>query len=306
MNFLLTGSAGFVGSHVARDLVKKGHNVRAHLMRGESLERISDIKQNLELVEGDLFNCTEAQLDELSKDINICIHCAWHAIPGKYLDSEENLKCLDGSVKLFRQLGKAGCKRCVGIGTCFEYDLTYGYLSEETPAKPGFLYSAAKTATYLMGKQISENHNMSFAWPRLFYLYGPHENQQRLMPYVISSVLQNKPAQIGPGTQVRDYMHIEDAASAITAVSESSITGAVNIGSGTPVQILGIAKTICGIIGKPELLEIGARKTNPDDPAFICANNTKLSNQTQWKPLYNLETGLEQTIQWWKDNLPIK
>ncbi|MCF7955586.1 MAG: NAD(P)-dependent oxidoreductase [Phycisphaerae bacterium] len=303
MNILLTGSTGFIGSQVARQLLEKGYTVRSHFRSDEHLYRISDIQDRLQLVKGDLFNSTELELAEICSDIDICIHCAWYAVPGKYLNAPENLNCLHGSIRLFNELSKAGCKRCVGIGTCFEYDLNFGYLSEATATKPASLYAAAKISTALIGEQISNTCNMSFAWARMFYLYGPYEDERRLIPYVINSLLQGKPTDISSGTQIRDYLHVEDAASAITAVAQSDLTGPVNIGSADPVKVSEIAESLSKIIGRPELLNIGARQTNPNDPPFICANNTKLRTGTDWKPLYDMDTGLRQTIEWWKEHL---
>ena len=303
MNILLTGSTGFVGSQVARQLLQKGHSVRAHFMQGDDLSRISDIRDNLQLVEGDIFNSTEKELSILCAGIDACLHCAWYAVPGKYLRALENLNCVHGSARLFAELGKAGCKRCVGIGTCFEYDSAYGFLSEDTPTRSTSLYSAAKTSTFLIGDQISSIYGMSFAWARLFYLYGPYEDSRRLVPYVISSLLQGISADVSSGVQVRDYLHVEDVASAIVAVAQSDLTGPVNIGSGCPVKIREVVSSISEITGRPDLVNLGGRPTGLADPLFICANNSKLITQTDWKPLYDMEKGLAQTVEWWKEHL---
>lgn len=303
MKILLTGSTGFVGSQVARQLLQKGHSIRAHFMQGDDLSRISDIQDKLQLVEGDIFNSTEKELSILCSGIDACVHSAWHAVPGKYLRALENVNCVHGSAQLFTELGKAGCKRCVAIGTCFEYDSKYGFLSEDTPTKPTSLYAAAKTSTFLIGEQISSIYGMSFAWAHLFYLYGPYEDARRLVPYVIDSLLQGVSADVTSGVQVRDYLHVEDVASAIVAVAESDLTGPVNIGSGLPVKVREIVSSLSEIIGRPDLVNLGARPTDPTDPLFICANNSKLITQTDWKPLYDMENGLTQTVEWWKERL---
>lgn len=300
MKILLTGSTGFVGAQVARQLLQKGHAVRAHFLPGDDLSRISDIRDNLELLEGHLFDSTENELADLCRNIDACIHSAWYAVPGKYLSAPENLDCVHGSLRLFTELGKAGCKLCVGIGTCFEYDSDYGFLSENTPTKATTLYAAAKTSTFLLGDQLSKNYGMSFAWARLFYLHGPYEDSRRLIPFVINSLLRGKTAEVSSGVQVRDYLHLEDVALAIIAVVESDLVGPVNIGSSSPVKVREIVSLLAEIIGRPDLIDFGARPTDAADPPFICANNSKLMSDTNWEPRYDLEEGLRATILWWK------
>ncbi len=300
MNILLTGSTGFVGSQVARQLLQKGHAVRAHFLQGDELCRISDLRDSLQLVEGDLFDSTKKELSALCSEIDACIHCAWYVKPRKYLSAPQNMDCLWNSIRLFEALGKAGCRRIVGVGTCFEYDCSYGYLSETTPTKATNLYAAAKTSTFLMGEQLAKIHDMSFAWARLFFLFGPDEDTNRLIPYVINSLLHGERADMTSGYQVRDFLHVEDVASAIISVMEREFSGLVNIGSGFPVTVREIVSLLAEILDRPDLNNFGARPSNATDPAFICANDSKLRSDTDWEPRYNLEEALRATVLWWE------
>ena len=303
MNILLTGAAGFVGSHVARQLLQKGHAVRAHFLEGDDLSRVSDIRDSLELVEGDLFNLTQNELSTLCAQIDACIHCAWYTKSGKCLSARQNLDCLWHSIRLFEALGRAGCQRIVGIGTCFEYDCSYGYLSETTPTKGTNLYAAAKTSAFLVGEQIAAAYDMNFAWARLFYIFGPHEDTIRLVPYVINSLLCDEKTDITSGYQVRDFLHVEDVASAIISVMEGKSPGPINIGSGFPVTVREIVLLLAEILDKPELMNFGTRPANAMDPPFVCANNSKLRSETDWRPRYDLRSGLMQTVEWWRERL---
>jgi nucleoside-diphosphate-sugar epimerase len=210
------------------------------------------------------------------------------------------MDCLWNSLRLFDALGKAGCRRLVGIGTCFEYDSSYGYLSESTPTKATSLYAAAKTSTFLMGEQLAEIHGMSFAWARLFFLFGPDENANRLIPYVIGSLLRGERAGLTSGNQVRDFLHVEDVASAIISVLEGKCSGPVNVGSGFPVTVREIVWLLGEILDRHDLIDFGARPSNATDPAFLCADNSKLKSDTDWVPRYDLDEGLRATISWWK------
>jgi len=103
-----------------------------------------------------------------------------------------------------------------------------------------------------------------------------------------------------PGEQVRDFLHVEDVASGIAAVAQSSLTGVVNVASGQRVTVREIAEKIAAIVGRADLLALGARPYAPNDPMFILADNSRLRQNTGWKPRYDLESGLRQTIEWWK------
>lgn len=300
MNILLTGSTGFVGSQVAHQLLEKGHTIRAHFFQGDDLTRIANIKDNLQLVKSDLFRLTPTELAALCNGVDVCIHCAWYSVPVEYLSALANLNCVQGSARLFAELGNTGCKRIVGVGTCFEYDCNYGYLSETTPLKATNLYAAAKTSTFLIGEQLANIYEMTFAWTRLFYLYGPYEDTRRLVPSVTDSLVRGERADVTSGLQVRDFLHVEDVASAIVSVAESDLLGPVNIGSSFPVTIRKIVSLLAEILGRPDLINFGARPTNAADPPFICANNSKLRANTDWEPRYNLKEGLQATAQWWE------
>jgi nucleoside-diphosphate-sugar epimerase len=182
------------------------------------------------------------------------------------------------------------------VGTCFEYDFDYGYLSETTPTRPASLYAAAKTSTRLLCEQMARQRGVSFIWLRPFYQYGPFEDPRRLVPHVIDTLLAGGEAAITRGTQVRDFLHVADVGSAIAAAATSSLTGAVNVGSGQPITVREIVHTIGELIGGPVRIKFGARPDNPTDPPFICANTQKLLAGTTWTPRFDLRSGIADTI----------
>jgi nucleoside-diphosphate-sugar epimerase len=306
MKVLITGASGFVGSHVARLLVAEGCEVYALVRESSNRWRIRDILPSMYLRQSDLvaFENVNTYLQEIKPEL--CIHLAWYAVPGKYLNSQENLDSIQASLNLFSQLAELGCKRFVGIGTCFEYDLSLGYLSESSLTKPITLYAATKVALSTILQQFAQITEMEVAWIRLFYQYGPMEDERRLIPGIISSLLRDEVVKTTKGEQIRDFLHIEDVASAIWAVAKSNVSGVVNVGSGQPVTVGQIALELGNLLGKPDLIHLGALPYRPNDPMFICANNELLRKQTDWMPKYNLTTGLKNTIEWYKDHLNIK
>lgn len=301
MKVIVTGATGFVGSHLARLLLEEGCDVHALIRKTSDTWRISDILDSLHVVKGDLLQLgdIEQQLRQIGPEM--CFHLAWYAVPGKYLTSEENLKMLTASASFASLVSKLGCKRFIGVGTCLEYDTSLGYLSESCPVGPRSLYAASKLALRYVLEQLSVSAEMTFAWPRLFYVYGPFESPQRLVPYVVTSLVSGKGVEISGNQNVRDYLHVEDVAAALWAVAKSPVGGPVNVGSGKPVTVQDIAARIGEIMGRKDL--IGTRATSDSQPPFICANNSMLKERTGWRPKYDVERGLRQTIDWWKGRL---
>jgi nucleoside-diphosphate-sugar epimerase len=299
MKVLLTGATGFVGSHVARLLVQQGCEVHALVREGSDARRIADIGSRLILVRGDVCSTDPARL---ARQVNpeLCIHAAWYAKPGEYLRSQENVALQHATLRLALALAENGCRRFLGVGTCFEYDTAQGYLSETSRIGPNHLYSACKAGTALALQEIGRLTTMSVVWARLFYLYGPHEDNQRLVPSVMRALIEGRTAKVTPGAQVRDFLHVEDVAAALWAVAKSSATGAVNIGSGTPVTVRDVVGCIGDILGRRELVELGAIPYGQGDPMFVCANNTRLVHECGWSQRFQLGEGLRHTVAWWR------
>jgi nucleoside-diphosphate-sugar epimerase len=281
----LTGATGFIGSHVARELVRRGHEVHAIVWPTSDRRRIKDLESKIRVWEGGV--------DHVPVESDLTIHLAWYAVPGKYLTSPINQACLEESRRL---LAKAR-GRVLFAGTCFEHDLQLGVLREDSPTKPTTLYAECKDALRreVEGRQDS-------AWLRFFYLYGPWEDERRLMPAVMTAQLKGQPSKVTPGEQRLDYLHVEDVASAVCSVAESRLEGCVNIGSGSAPSVKEIVTRIAGLGGRPELIQWGAYPQKPGDPMLIQCDNAKLRS-TGWAPKYSLEEGLRHTFEWWRREL---
>ena len=97
---------------------------------------------------------------------------------------------------------------------------------------------------HLLLEQIGALTGMSTVWARLFYLYGPGEDPRRLVASIIRSLLRSESVAISPGEQVRDFLHVDDVAAAIAHIAEGELTGPVNVGSGIPVTVAHLARTV--------------------------------------------------------------
>jgi nucleoside-diphosphate-sugar epimerase len=295
MKIFLTGATGFIGSHVARTLVAAGNEVQALILPNDDTRRIADILSSLVMVRGDLL---DTSFTFPSQSFDCCIHLAWYVEPGKYLDSPRNKQWVEASVRLARAMEDAGCRRFLAAGTCFEYATSDEPLRESSHTGPRTLYAQSKLELF----NALQSLEMEIAWARFFYQYGPHEDPRRLVPVVINALLRGQEAKLVPGDRRRDYLHIEDVASAVAAVAQSKLTGAVNIGSGTPTTVAEISMKIGELIGKPELVKLGALPYSPTEPMHIVSDNAKLKS-VGWKPRNSLDEGLRRTIDWWRARL---
>jgi len=179
------------------------------------------------------------------------------------------MDCLIGSLNLAKGAAKAGVKRFVGIGTCFEYDLANGMLSVETPLKPLTPYAGAKASLYLSLLEWLPSQSIQFAWCRLFYLYGEGEDERRLVSYIRKQLDKGKPAELTSGKQIRDFLDVLDAGRKIAEVALSERTGPMNICSGKPVTVRQLAEQIADEYGRKDLLQFGARPDNLLDPPNV-------------------------------------
>jgi nucleoside-diphosphate-sugar epimerase len=301
MRVFLTGASGFIGSHVARALLSTGCEVAILTRPGNPLWRLHDVAHRMTLLKGELSDIAALRpaLGEWKPEA--CIHLAWYAEPNKYLTSPENIPALTASLTLLDELIKAGCRQVVMAGTCAEYDTDAGFLREDGPTRPTTIYAAAKLSLSLLGQQIASAAGVRFAWARLFYLYGPYEDERRAVPALIRALLRGETFRATKGEQVRDYLHVEDVASALCALAERGVSGIVNIASGAPVTMRQVMETVGEITGRPDLIRFGELPYRDWEPRFICGDSRRLRSETGWKPQYpTLRSGLLQTMEWWK------
>jgi nucleoside-diphosphate-sugar epimerase len=232
------------------------------------------------------------------------LHFAWYTIPGRYCTSLENLSWVRMSLALLEKFASNGGRRMVIAGTCAEYDWKYGYCSEHvTPLMPETLYGTCKHSLQIMTSVFSEQVGLSQAWGRIFFLYGPREHPNRLISSVIRALLLDQPARCTHGNQIRDYLYVEDVGDAFVTLLESGVEGPVNIASGHPIALREIIHKIAKKLDREDLVQLGALTTPPNEVPLLIANVDRIFNEVGWKPKWDLDHGLDETINWWKMSL---
>ena len=266
---LVTGALGFVGRHVISSLLPKDCSLRLIVREGKGVEVFS-MWPDAEIIETkDMFSESTSWWELQCANVDIVLHLAWFTEVGQYLESTKNFDCLIGSLNLACAATKAGVTRFVGIGTCFEYDLTMGVVSINSPLKPTTIYATSKVALYLTLKKLLASANIKFSWCRIFYLYGEGEDDRRLVPYLHGCLKQGIQANLSTGKQIRDYMNVSDVGRMIAKLALSEGAGTFNLCSGNPVTVRQLAENIADLYERRDLLCFGSRPDDPDDPHCV-------------------------------------
>jgi nucleoside-diphosphate-sugar epimerase len=294
---LLTGASGFIGRHCLPLLVERGFEVHA-IYRSVIPEGLpADVRWH----KADLLSASDVYELLAKARPSALLHLAWFAVPGKYWTAIENLEWVRASLELLQQFARRGGERVVMAGTCAEYDWTDGYCSElSTRLAPRTLYGTCKHALHLMLDVASERLDISAAWGRIFFLYGPHEHPARLVSHVIRGLLKGERVACTEGSQLRDYLYVEDVAAGFVSLLESEVQGAVNIASGEAVAVREIIHRIAGQLGGQELIDLGAIAAQAGEPPLVVADVSRLKQEVGWRQSYSLEEGLTRTIEWWR------
>lgn len=296
---LITGASGFIGRNCLADLAMSGYEIHA-----AGPDAITDAKSNVKWHKTDLLD--KSQMEKLISDIKAThlLHFAWYAEPKKYWTSDENFKWVEASMALLKSFRSHGGLRAVIAGTCAEYDWGHGVCNENTtPILPATVYGKCKHTLQTMMADFSHESGLSSAWGRIFFLYGPNEHPDRLVSSVIISVLNLKAAPCSHGNQIRDFLYVKDVASAFTALLESDVRGPVNIASGQPIALKDIVCKIGEKLHRPDLIRLGELAAAKDEPPLLVADVRRLREEVGWTLKYNIDSGLDETIEWWKENL---
>ena len=292
----VTGATGCIGQHVLPRLRERGWEI------GAVSSRPVAAGSGVTWYRSDLVTSDAGGLLADFKPTHL-LHLAWYTAPGRWAFSADNLTWVDASMRLLRSFAACGGRRVVTAGSCQEYDWKYGYCSEErTPSQPQTTYGVCKHALQLLSSEFASRTELSSAWGRVFFLYGPHEHPDRLVSSVIRSLLADQPALCSHGNQVRDYLYVQDVADAFVELLESDVSGPINIASGQAITIRAIVERAAELLDRRSLLQLGAIPEAPTDTPLVVADMTRARRDLpQWQPRVGLDEGLTASIRWWRE-----
>lgn len=285
---LLTGATGLIGKYAIKPLLDLGFDVFAVSTSSKS----SQYGENW--IQADLLKIDEIQ--KIFKDIKpqYLLHFAWDTTPGSYLESNLNFDWVQSSIEMLKQFKLNGGKRSIFAGTCFEYKFIDEPLKEDGILEPVSTYAKCKKSLNEIASLYCEKNDISFGWGRIFYVYGEDEQEKRLVPHVINSLLNNKEVEIWVGDLIKDYMFAGNIAEAFVKFLDSDIRGNVNISSGQKLTVKELVSLIASKLGKETLVRFENKPTS--EPKMIFGDNTRLLNEVKYNPNYTLDESLDIVI----------
>ncbi len=304
MRILVTGATGFIGAHVVHDLIRHEHSVAILARSGANCWRIRDVLSLVTHVAGDLLDLHAARPLIARFAPDTIIHLAWFGVASRHRnDPRQVTDNLNGTAALLDIAAAVGVKRWVGLGSQEEYGVCDGPIDEQTPPRPATLYGATKLCAAMLTRQVCAGAGMGSAWLRLFAPYGPMDNSERLVPYVILSFLEGRSPALTSGEQRWDYLYAADAATAIRLVAESpTVDGVFNLASGEIHTIRAIIEQIRDLIDPALPLRFGEIPHRPDQSRYLQPDVGPLTTAIRWSRSVTLPDGLERTVAWYRQH----
>ncbi|MBI3457498.1 MAG: SDR family oxidoreductase [Candidatus Rokubacteria bacterium] len=309
--YLVTGGAGFIGSHVVDRLVAEGHQVRAldDLSTGR-LDNLAGVKDRIEFIQADLRD--RAGVAKACAGVEYVIHeAAWRSVPKSMADPygyiEVNVLATAG---LLEAAAKAKVKRLVNVSSSSVYgETTRVPMREDHPTNPVSPYAASKLAAEILCGLFARSFGLETVSVRYFNVFGPRQSLENeyavVVPKFIACLLrQESPPVYGDGTQSRDFTYIENVAEATVAASRApGVSGEVfNIALGEEHTVLDLLRELNAILGLS--IPPAFQPPRPGDVRRTFADSSKAERLLRWKGRVPFAEGLRRTVEWFRAHPP--
>lgn len=313
MNVLVTGGAGFIGSHIADALIAAGHRVivvdNLHTGHRENVPAAADFRQ-IDIVDDNAIEDLFAQ-----ETIDAIVHQAALAnVRESMVDPIAYTKVnLLGTLNLLESARRHGCKRIVfastggavyGEGYSGDPENPHSKLpfTETTPPQPKDNYGANKLSAEYHLDLYHQNYGLEYVALRYANIYGPRQDSRGeagVVAIFAGAMLEGKPTHItGDGKQTRDFTYVEDVAQANLLALESSATGIFNVGTGTPTDV----NTIHNLLREYTQYgqEVGYVPRPVGEVMATYLDTSKAGKKLGWQAQISLEEGLQRTVEWFR------
>lgn len=306
MKYLVTGGAGFIGSHFVHELLEKQED--AHVVNLDLLtyagnpDNLADLKDDPRhrFVQGDI--CDRELVDRLMAEVDMVVHFAAESFVDKSIYNAEHFIRTDiyGTFVLLETARKHGIKRFIHISTDEVYgSVEDGSFTEDDNVMPTNPYAASKAGADRLAFSFFKTYDLPVIITRSCNNYGPNQYPEKLIPLFITNAMQDLALPVyGDGKQVRDWLFVRDHCSALLFLLQSGTPGEVyNISANQECVNLEITQTILKTLNKPSSL-IKHVTDRPGHDRRYSLDSSKL-RKLGWKPVWDLQRGMSHTIEWY-------
>jgi nucleoside-diphosphate-sugar epimerase len=244
MKILVTGATGFIGNHLIRELLKNKSNQVVATSRSANKAKKFDWFPKVKYIEYDVNNNTSEDLYSFFGKPDQLIHLAWESLSNYNSPSHMDV-ILPNHCNFIESMVVGGLMDVVVTGTCFEYGMIEGCLSEDMDTKPENPYAVAKDSLRKFISDLQNRHSFTYKWIRLFYMYGEGQSKTSLM-YLLDKAIQDKDKEfnMSGGEQLRDFLPIDKVIQNIDLIASQDmlINQPINCCSGEPVSVKNLVK----------------------------------------------------------------
>lgn len=305
---LVTGGAGFIGSHLAEKLVSLGADVYILTRKSSDLWRLDSVKDKIFIYGVDFLN--PGDLKEVLRKISpeIVFHTMADIRVNRELELlghmiENNFQSM---INLIGSLDKDKLKLFVNFGTCEEYgdgEVPFLESQREIPVSP---YSLSKTMGTYFSSYLAKIEDFPIVIIRPFLTYGPKQVNNQLIPFMIRSMIKGEKVNSTKMEQTRDFIHVNDVVSALMKIPVSDVKKGeiINICSGEEVQVKEVVEKICDLTERS--FEEYVRTSAPyriGEMMHFYGSNEKAKKLLNWEPEISFKQGLKETVEWYKEYL---
>jgi NAD dependent epimerase/dehydratase len=311
---LVTGAAGFIGSHLVERLLAEGAKVRAFVRYnsrnhwGHLEDLLPHQRNDVEVISGDLRD--PGRVDSAVKGMDVVFHLgALIAIPYSYVAPQDvAMTNVMGTLNVLEAARRHGTSRVVHTSTSEVYGTAqYVPIDERHPLVGQSPYAASKIGA----DQIALSYQLSFELPiaiaRPFNTYGPRQSARAVIPAIIVQALTQQHVMLGATFPTRDLNFVADTVSGFLRIAETdaAIGEVINLGTGREVSVGDVAAAIIRLVGRDIPVVFDANRVRPDasEVERLLADATKAKTLMQWEPRHSLDEGLRATIDWIRQHL---
>jgi NAD dependent epimerase/dehydratase len=309
---LVTGADGFIGSHLTELLVEQGCNVRAFVYYNSFnswgwLDSFPERKiKRIEVFPGDIRD--PHGVEKAMDGCDVVFHlAALIAIPFSYHSPDSYVETnIKGTLNVLQSARKLNVKKLIITSTSEVYGTArYVPIDEKHPTQGQSPYSATKIAADRLAESFYRSFGLPVVIARPFNTYGPRQSARAIIPTIITQLLAGvKEIRLGNLAPTRDFNYVKDVCRAFLEIagSKKTIGEEINISSGIEISIEKLVRVLADKLNRRAKIIVEEKRKRPEDSEVerLLGSNKKIMALTDWRPQYDLDKGLDETISWFK------